>query len=178
MPAQNTATLLAAVEQLRRCGWKLSFEAVARGFGHVNELTGLAGRWQRVGENPTVICDTGHNVGGWQYTVENLNSIAGRKILVIGFVNDKDVRSILRMIDGIDNAALVLTNASVQRALPAEELATIVSDLALNTPIAAVLPSVAEAAAFATQEARYDNATVFIGGSTFVVADYLSTRVE
>lgn len=71
---KNTNTLLSAIRRLSDAGYRLTEENVREGFLHVCELTGLMGRWQKLGEHPTIICDTGHNVGGIQYITEQLKT--------------------------------------------------------------------------------------------------------
>ena len=72
MPAKEYQYSTLAIRQLRHAGYNLSEENVREGFLHVCELTGLMGRWQKLGEKPTIICDTGHNTGGMQYITEQL----------------------------------------------------------------------------------------------------------
>lgn len=96
---RNAATILCAVGELKRRGFRLPDSAVVNGMEHVMELTGLAGRWMVVSRNPTAVCDTGHNPGGWTYLVPQIAALPGRKHVVIGFVADKDIAGILGMID-------------------------------------------------------------------------------
>lgn len=168
----NAATVLTAVDLLNnRRGYGLSDRDIAYGMGHVSELSGLIGRWTRVAENPTVICDTGHNIGGWQYIKDDLGRVAGHKILVLGFVNDKDVSSILHCITNIRDAEIIFTRASVARALDGEALRIKAAEYGLTGD---VIEPVKTAVAEAVNRARISNSTVFVGGSNFVVGDYLS----
>ena len=73
---KNTRTLLTAIPELRKAGYNLSEQAVRSGFAHVCELTGLMGRWQKLQDAPTLICDTGHNVGGITYITEQLKRVS------------------------------------------------------------------------------------------------------
>ena len=98
---------------------------VREGFEHVVELTGLMGRWQVLQENPKVVCDTGHNVGGWQYLNIQLEEELKRHkhlFMIVGMVNDKDIDGVLDLMP--ENAFYFFTQASVQRAMPAEDFAT------------------------------------------------------
>ena len=91
------------------------------GFARVVELTGLMGRWQKLQESPTLICDTGHNVGGITYITEQLKQQAYRQLhIIIGMVNDKDIRGVLALLPR--EATYYFTKASVKRALPESEL--------------------------------------------------------
>lgn len=90
------------------------------GFARVVELTGLMGRWQKLQDSPTLICDTGHNVGGITYITEQLKQQAYRQLhIIIGMVNDKDIRGTG---PAAPEATYYFTKASVKRALPESEL--------------------------------------------------------
>ena len=177
---RNTATILAAVQQL---GMQLPIEAIHNGFAHVCELTGLMGRWQKIQENPTVICDTGHNPAGLQYISEQLrvtnceirnttqnSELSTRNSLriVLGMVGDKDVRTSLSLLP--KDAVYYFTQASVKRAMPAQEIAALASEFGLRGDI---YPTVSQAYQAALREAS-SNDLIFVGGSSFIVADLLT----
>lgn len=165
---KNAATILASVEQLRRQGYHISDEAVHRGFAHVTTLTGLQGRWQKLGDKPLVICDTGHNIGGMQYIARQLGETPCSTLrIVLGMVNDKDISGVIALLPR--QARYYFTQATVERALPAEEVSRIGSAAGLQGSCYA---SVVEAYQAALSEAQEDD-MVFVGGSTFVVADLL-----
>ena len=165
---KNTATILTALPLLEKCGIEISGEYVKEGFANVGKLTGLMGRWMTLQRNPHVVCDTGHNVGGWEYISRRLHSVDGTLHMVIGFVNDKDVSHILEMMP--KTAKYYFTNAHIERAMPASELAEIASKCGLKGE---QYPLVNEAYNVAISNSSASD-TVFIGGSTFVVADFLS----
>lgn len=165
---KNAATILTALERLRANGWELPSEAVKKGFANVGSITGLAGRWMTLSDNPRVICDTGHNIGGWEYISRQLASVTGQKHMVIGFVNDKDIDHILDLMPR--DARYYFTRAAIPRALPAEELAAKASAKGLH---GSTHPTVADAYRCAIDNASTGD-TVFIGGSTFIVADLLT----
>lgn len=165
---KNAATILTAVNRLKENGWEITPEAVKTGFANVCTLTGFAGRWMTIGNSPHVICDTGHNVGGWEYISRQLASITGRKHLIIGFVNDKDINNILELMPS--DACYYFTQASVSRALPAEDLAALASAKGLQGN---AYPTVADAYKKALDNTA-ESDTIFVGGSTFVVADLLA----
>ena len=142
-----------------------------RGLAHVNELTGLKGRWMKVSDNPLIICDTGHNIGGWQYISRQLSDYPGDLIMVIGFVNDKDITHILPLMP--KRARYIFTRASVPRALPAETLASQAKELGLEGNTA---PDVDSAMKNAREIAStLHEPMIFVGGSTFIVADLISS---
>lgn len=166
---KNTNTILSAVLHLQEMGYTLPDEAVRNGFARVCELTGLMGRWQKIGKHPAIICDTGHNVGGIQYIAEQLKAQSYKTLrMVIGMVNDKDIQHVLQLLP--QEAAYYFTQASVQRARPAES----VRELALSYGLKGnAYPTVAEALAAARAEASPED-LIFVGGSSFIVADLLS----
>ena len=165
---KNTATILTTLSQLTKCGINLTSKSIKDGFANVGKLTGLMGRWSILRQNPCVVCDTGHNVGGWQYLSHRLKSISGTLHMIIGFVNDKNVNHILELMP--INAKYYFTNASIERAMPATELAQLAKNYRLQGD---VYPVVEDAYRQAINNASATD-TIFIGGSTFVVADLLS----
>lgn len=168
---KNRRTLLAALPLLREAGYRIPEEAVRRGFAQVTELTGLMGRWQRLQSNPTLVCDTGHNTGGIAYVARQLRQQTCRRLrLVIGMVNDKDVRGVLALLPR--EADYYFTQASVSRALPAEEMARLGREAGLRGRTYADVPAAVRAA---LQESLPED-FIFVGGSSFIVADLLSHR--
>lgn len=164
----NTRTVLTAVRQLKESGIVITAEAVKRGFAYVTELTGLMGRWQMMREVPRVICDTGHNTGGWEYLSAQLREQQKKYAvlhMVVGMVNDKDINGVLNLMP-VD-AVYYFTQASVQRALPAAEFAEQAAQQGLK---GTVYPTVHKAIEAALNAASPDD-FIFIGGSSFIVAD-------
>ena len=118
---KNKQTILTALPLLKEAGYRIDGTSVRSGFAHVTRLTGLMGRWQKLQDAPTLICDTGHNVGGIRYIVEQLKQQTYRCLhIVMGMVNDKDIRGVLALLPR--EAVYYFTQASVKRALPAEEV--------------------------------------------------------
>ena len=167
---ENTATILCALREFEKIKGSLPAEAVHRGFAEVCTMTGLMGRWTIVAESPVkIICDTGHNIGGWELLGPALADIAAKGTLrmIIGFVNDKNIDAIFECMPR--NAVYYFTAPSNDRARPAESTAEIAQKYGLR---GVVCPTVAKA----YDRAHHDSAdgdTIFIGGSTFVVADFL-----
>lgn len=168
---KNANTLLAALGLLRRTtlGAPITEDDVHRGFAHVSELTGLMGRWQTLRRAPRVVCDTGHNVGGWQYLGRQLSQIPADMLhVVFGMAADKDVDAVLALLP--PHAHFYWTQAGVRRALPAAQLAQRAATRALQ---GTAYPDVATAYRAARAAARPSD-TIFVGGSSFVVADLLA----
>ena len=111
-----TNTLLSAIRLLKQAGYQLTESNIRKGFSQVCELTGLMGRWQKLESEPTLICDTGHNVGGISYIIEQLKHQKYERLhIVIGMVNDKDISGVLSMLP--KNATYYFTKASVKQRL-------------------------------------------------------------
>ena len=165
---KNTNTILTAINQLIKIGYQVDEKDIRNGFAHVCQLTGLMGRWQKLNNAPTLICDTGHNVGGISYIINQLEQQKYLNLhIVIGMVNDKDISGVLSMMP--KNATYYFTKASVKRALNERELQTLATEFDLQ---GGVYPNVAEATQAALRNAQ-NNDFIFVGGSSFIVADLL-----
>lgn len=167
---KNSATILVAVDELRKSGFSIPDEAVAKGFANVCEMTGLMGRWMKLSDDPLTICDTGHNTGGWKYISDQLNNMDGHKRIVAGFANDKDISGILKMISNIDDMTFYASQASIPRALKSDEL-IIKADAAGIKAIDG--GSVERAYSLAAKDCKPGD-ILFIGGSNFVISDLLN----
>lgn len=166
---KNTATILCAIQRLIENGFAISSEAVREGFANVCGDTGLIGRWMTICKSPLTVCDTGHNIGGWEYIVHQLSSRKSGKLhLIVGFVNDKDISAILQKISDIDADKMIYFSApSVPRGLNAGELAEKAAEFGLS---GMVVPDVNDALSLATQSAGEDD-LILVAGSNFLVAD-------
>lgn len=161
----NKKTILAAVRLLQQ-KMPISSDAVAAGLMHVVELTGLKGRWQKLGDSPLIIADTGHNEAGIKLIVGQLSRLAYATLrMVIGVVNDKDVNAMLALLP--KDAVYYFTNAQIPRALPANELQQLAKTYGL---IGQNYPTVQEALQAAKNDASEHDA-IFVGGSNFIVAE-------
>ena len=168
---KNRATVLAAIPLLQQAGYRVGEAEVRRGFAQVVELTGLQGRWQQLQDAPRMVCDTGHNVGGIRYVAEQLKSQHCRTLrMVIGMVNDKDIRGVLALLPR--QAVYYFTQASVKRALPVEEFARLAMEAGLQ---GSCYPDVASAVRAAQKESLPED-FIFVGGSSYIVADLLTCR--
>lgn len=173
---KNINTVLNLLEILRQQGIKIKDEDIRTGLEGVEKLTGLSGRWTRLNQDPLVICDTGHNEDGLRYNMSQLKRLqqkrGGLLHIVMGFVADKDVVHILPLFP--QDAIYYITNANIPRAMKADELASLCHDAHLDDlhPLT-IIPDVHEAYAAALSAASPSD-LIYIGGSTFVVADLLS----
>ena len=165
---KNIAGVLMTLELLKKKGWKLDNKAIYNGLKKVKANTGLRGRWEIMSEKPMIVCDTGHNEGGLQYVVRQLYSTPHDKLhIIFGIVSDKDVDSILRILP--KEAVYYFTNPDIPRKLDAMLLKQKAQKLGLEGK---TFQSVREAVNAALENSS-PNDLIFIGGSTFVVADYL-----
>jgi dihydrofolate synthase/folylpolyglutamate synthase len=162
----NLPGILEAVKQLQDQGWILSEKALKAGLESISERTGLKGRWQILQTKPLTIADTGHNEAGILEVVTQLKNYAYAKLwMVIGMVNDKDISKVLDLLPL--EASYIFCQASIPRAMDADELASKAREKGLKGQ---VIPKVMDALEFARKNASPDD-LIFIGGSTFVVAE-------
>ena len=179
---KNTATVLCAIGQLQQLGYMEAVttkhdqtcqdKEVREGFKLVCELTGLQGRWQQVKEHPLTVCDTGHNVAGWQYLSRQIAQVDCRhRHIVFGLVDDKDTEGIMALLP--KDATYYYTKASTKRAVSENVLKVYGQALGLRGE---GYPDVNTAYEAAKSNAS-DNDFVFIGGSSYVVADFLKNCI-
>jgi dihydrofolate synthase / folylpolyglutamate synthase len=163
---KNLAGVFRAIDILKDQGWTISNEQVLDGLMKVTLQTGLKGRWQKLGTNPLIVCDTGHNLDGVTQVVEQLKRLSYRQLfMIIGMVKDKDISGVLQLLP--KNANYYFCQAAIPRALDANTLAAQARAQGLKGE---VTPDVNEAMEQARAKASAED-VIFIGGSTFVVAE-------
>ena len=161
---KNLRTILCAMKRLPF----IHPEHIQKGLTNVCKNTGLMGRWQTLSTNPLIICDTGHNVGGWKYLAPQIISVpCDRLHIVFGMVDDKDIRNVLSMLP--KNAVYYFTQANNHRAIPAQQVGELAKEYGLSGN---TYPTVAQAYEEAKSSAS-ENDFIFIGGSSYIVADLL-----
>lgn len=164
----NIRTVVAALVSLTKQGYVISEQHILAGLLRVTANTGLMGRWQVLQQQPLMVADTGHNVNGIEYVLKQIaQQTFNRLHMVIGMVKDKDISKVLALLPR--QAAYYFTQAAIPRALPAEELAAMAAAHALE---GSVYDDVISAREAALQQASPDD-MIFIGGSTFIVAEAL-----
>ncbi len=179
---KNANTILTAIRQLEEMGYMYRFKdgskseakgkEIAEGFMTVCETTGLKGRWQVLSKEPLVICDTGHNVGGWEYLSQQIAQVkCKKKHIVFGMVEDKDMEGVMALLP--KDATYYFAKADNKRAVSETVLKFIGEQQGLTGE---GYPTVAEAYHAAKKAAETDD-FVFIGGSTYVVADLLKNGI-
>ena len=175
---KNTNTILWAVRKLEAMGYMHPVSSpqsaacqnkeVREGFKNVCSLTGLQGRWQKIDNAPLTICDTGHNVAGWEYLSKQLATINCQHMhIVFGMVDDKDIEGVMQLLP--KNATYYFTKPNNKRAISGEVLKMYGKAFELEGDS---FPDVLSAYA-AAKDAATINDFVFIGGSSYVVADFL-----
>lgn len=176
---KNAKTVLCAIDELKKMGCRIPQQAVYEGFANVAKLTGLMGRWQTIGENPKIVCDTAHNVNGICYVTKQLQTEKYKTLrIVFGVVDDKDVDAMLAVLP--KNAVYYFTKPSIERALSEEKLAEKAATFGLTGSSYSSVSLALEAAKkdasipIAEQNQSADkNDFIFVGGSNFIVADVL-----
>jgi dihydrofolate synthase/folylpolyglutamate synthase len=164
---KNRATILCTAKQLG-----ISREAIKSGMANVCETTGLIGRWQTLSKEPLVICDTGHNVGGWQYISEQIKQVpCSTRRIVFGMVDDKDINTVMTMLP--KDATYYWTQAETKRAINHEKVKETGKSHGLTGNS---YPTVIEAYRAALSDSAPTD-FVFVGGSSYVVADLLSENI-
>ena len=164
----NIKTVLQSIEVLRQSGFKISNSELKKGLLNVTKNTGLQGRWQVLSQHPKIICDTAHNREGLFYIIDQLKTETFKALhIVFGVVNDKDLSTIIPLLP--DNATYYFCKPDVQRGLDTEALRVVFGKhqrhgLSYN--------SVNEALNSAKLDAGKDD-LIYVGGSTFVVAEII-----
>ena len=179
---KNMNTILPVLNELMKLGYLVAckepkYQAAVNkemnyALTHVCQLTGLLGRWQTVRQHPTVICDTGHNIGGWEYIGKQLSQVVcNQRRIVFGMLEDKDVFGVMSHLP--KDAVYYFCRPGSHRALPEQSVQVIGKQFGLQGN---AYPSVSEAYEAAIKDAAEDD-FIFVGGSTYVVADFLKTTL-
>ena len=163
---KNLSGVLKTIEILDQKSWGVTADSVVDGLGKVVTLTGLKGRWQQLGVKPLIVCDTGHNIDGLTEVVRQIEAQTFQKLhFIFGVVRDKDLDQVLDILPG--DAFYYFCEAKIPRAMNADELASRAKDKGLH---GIVISDVNKALATAKQRADAED-MIFVGGSTFVVAE-------
>ena len=165
---KNLPGVLNTVDILREKGYIIQEHAIIDALKQVQKLTGLQGRWQTLSQKPLVIADTGHNEDGIKEVLQNLKRYSYKKLhVVLGMVNDKDLTKILKLLP--KDAEYYFCKASIPRALDEKELCTQATKVGLKGKTFKTVPEALEKA----KKLAKAGDLIFVGGSTFTVADVL-----
>ncbi|RYU97223.1 bifunctional folylpolyglutamate synthase/dihydrofolate synthase [Emticicia agri] len=168
---KNLTGVFQSIEVLKGIGFTISDEALRRGISNVVSLTGLKGRWQILGDKPLTVCDTGHNEHGLNIVLNQIEKlektgyIKGQKYFILGFVKEKNVAEILQLFP--KEAIYFFCQANSPRSMASENLIEIAESIGLK---GYSILSVNDALEKAREIARKED-FIYIGGSTFVVAE-------
>lgn len=165
--SKNILTVLQSLKVLaKNTAFKISDDSIYKGLKQVKKLTGLQGRWQTLQHKPLVICDTGHNEAGIIEVIKNISLTPYRQLhMVFGMVKDKDIRKVLALLP--KNASYYFCSPDLERALPAADLLEQAKSYQLSGKSFLSVTAAKKAALAAAQLDDF----IFIGGSTFVVAE-------
>ena len=173
--AKNIVTVCAALDLLHEeTPLTISRRALREGLATAAAVTGLRGRWQKIADAPLTVCDTGHTVNAFGQIARQLSELdrKGRIIAVLGFVNDKNIEGILSTLRSVpEPLTVILTRPSVERAMPLERVRECAEKSGLTCEYA---ETVSDACTRARELACEDD-VIFIGGSTYVVGEVLSS---
>jgi dihydrofolate synthase/folylpolyglutamate synthase len=162
----NLAGVLATVDQLKKKGFKISQESISEGLRNTITLTQLKGRWQKLGNRPLIVCDTGHNEAGIKEVLKQISKEKFRNLHIVwGMVNDKDPGRVLALLP--KSAHYYFCQAKIPRAMNAGELKEKAKAYQLEGEM---IEDVNQAIEQAKKNCSPDD-MIFIGGSTFVVAE-------
>lgn len=164
---KNILGVVALIDTLNKYhNFNISDKEIIEGIKNISSNFPIAGRWQTLCKKPLTICDTGHNEDGLKYVIEQIKNTPHKKLrFVLAMVNDKDVNKVLSMLD--KEAEYYLSQAKIPRALPVNELAEKAKQAGLSFT---QYETISQALAKAQEEAE-ENDLVFVGGSTFTVAE-------
>jgi dihydrofolate synthase / folylpolyglutamate synthase len=165
---KNVITVLQTIDILNQSGLTIGPESIYKGLKHAAEYTGLQGRWQIIGANPRIICDTAHNAAGIATALEQIKSTPHQKLhMVLGFVSDKNTGHILKLFP--PEAEYYFTMAAIPRALDSRLL----QQQAVHAGLHGDSFDTVEQALDAAKKKAGINDLIFVGGSTFVVAEVI-----
>lgn len=165
---ENMQTVRATIELAKTLGWNISEAAILEGASHIIQTTGLRGRWEKIGESPTIIADVGHNEDGVRWVVDMLRSQSFVRLHIVwSMVSDKDINPILSQLP--TSATYYWCKADIPRGKDADILAREAVHFALEGK---AYPNV-KAALEAAKAAAGLQDLIFVGGSVFTVAEIL-----
>lgn len=169
---KNIKVVLNIIEELRKLDFTVSVENVEAGLLNVHQNTGFIGRWFEFSKNPLTICDTGHNQAGLEYVFAQLNSMDRHKHVILGFVNDKKIDEVMKILPV--NATFYFAKPAIQRGRPPQEY----EDLLIGEKISYKIFNSVQEAYLSAKEECTNAEMIFIGGSNFVVGEFLEKNLE
>jgi dihydrofolate synthase/folylpolyglutamate synthase len=168
---KNIKVVTALIKELQRLGFSISDVSIKNGLLQVHKNTGFIGRWFEFSKHPLTICDTGHNQAGLEYVFDQLNSINYHKHVILGFVNDKKIDDVMRILP--ENSVFYFAKPSIHRGRHPADYRNLLDESKISYKI---FDSVQEAYLSAKQQATHEE-MIFIGGSNFVVGEFLEKNL-
>ncbi len=169
---KNIKVVLGIVDELIENKYSISEKDIENGLKNVQKNTGFIGRWYLFSEKPLIICDTAHNQAGLELVFEQLNSMDCHKKIVLGFVNDKKIDEVLTILPR--NSEFFFVKPAINRGRPPKEYENLLIESGIKYKI---FESVQEGYIAAKQTVK-NNELIFIGGSNFVVGEFLEKNLE
>ncbi|PQA94673.1 bifunctional folylpolyglutamate synthase/dihydrofolate synthase [Chryseobacterium shigense] len=169
---KNIRLVLALISELKKLNIPVSEENIEKGLLHVHQNTGFIGRWFEFSKDPLTICDTGHNQAGLEYVFSQLNSIDRHKHVILGFVNDKKIDEVMALLP--ENSDFYFAKPVINRGRHPEDYENLLQEAKIFYKI---FDSVQEAYLSAKQQCTNEE-MIFIGGSNFVVGEFLEKNLE
>lgn len=171
---QNLKTAVGILRELSNSGFPLSEEKVRKGLLQVQATANLKGRWQIMQKEPYVVCDTGHNEAGLSELIAQWESLQGKKYIILGFVKDKKVENILKQLPKSEDYHYIFTRPEIQRGRNPQEYENEIIQQGVSYQFA---QNVMEAYHAALKLADKKD-SIFIGGSNFLVGDFLKNYLQ
>lgn len=169
---KNIRVVLALVDELRRQNIAISDNSVEKGLMNVHHNTKFIGRWFQFSENPLIICDTAHNQAGLEMVFSQLSDIDKFKHIVLGFVNDKKIDEVLKILS--KNAKYYFVKPSINRGRSPKEYEDLLVSAKIDFQIFETVDAGYQAAKIACKEKEM----IFVGGSNFVVGEFLEKNLS
>ncbi|MGC5744968.1 bifunctional folylpolyglutamate synthase/dihydrofolate synthase [Chryseobacterium sp. NFX27] len=169
---KNIRVVLALIKELKKINIPVSEKNIEKGLLHVHQNTGFIGRWFEFSKDPLTICDTGHNQAGLEYVFSQLNSIDKHKHVILGFVNDKKIDEVMALLP--ENSEFYFAKPSISRGRDPEDYENLLQEAKISYTI---FNSVQEAYLSAKERCTKEE-VIFIGGSNFVVGEFLEKNLE
>ena len=167
---KNMKVVLCLIDELRKLDYTISNSHIEKGLLNVHQNTGFIGRWFEFSQNPLTICDTAHNQAGLEQVFTQLNSIEKHKHIVLGFVNDKNIDDVTSILP--KNSTFYFAKPSINRGRHPKDY----ENLLIEAKISYKIFDLVEEAYLSAKQECSNNEMIFIGGSNFVVGDFLEKK--
>ena len=168
---KNIRVVLALVDELRKQNIEISESSLENGLMNVHQNTKFIGRWFQFSENPLIICDTAHNQAGLEMVFAQLNAIEKYKHIVLGFVNDKKIDDVLKILP--QNAQYYFVKPSISRGRSPIEYENLLISAKIDFQIFETVDAGFQAAKIKCKPEEM----IFVGGSNFVVGEFLEKNL-